>query len=63
MIQNVLRSIGGVGVYGVISVTLFFLVFLTAVIWAFSHKKSHLNAMGALPLNDGTPPANDENPA
>lgn len=54
MIQNVLRAIGGVGMYGVISVCLFFTVFSTAVIWALIQKRSLLNSLSAIPLDDGT---------
>ena len=54
MIQNVLRSIGGVGVYGVISISIFFAVFTGMLIWAFSIKKPLLAAMGEMPLNDGS---------
>ncbi len=56
MIQNVLREIGGVGLYGIISVLLFFTVFSTAMWWAFSQRKQLLNQMGALPLvaDDGS---------
>lgn len=52
MIQNVLRDIGGVGMFGVISVSLFFIVFTTALIWACRLKKPFLKTMGTLPLND-----------
>lgn len=55
MIQNVLRDIGGIGLYGVISVCLFFLVFSAAVIRAFLLKKPFLKSMSALPLDDGQP--------
>ena len=55
MIKNVLEHIGGVGIYGVISVCLFFTVFLGAVFFALRMKKSHADAMSALPLDDGTP--------
>jgi hypothetical protein len=52
MIQNVLRDLGGIGLYGVISVCLFFTVFAGALIWALLQKKSLLKRMGSLPLND-----------
>ena len=52
MVQNVLRAMGGVGVYGVVSVCLFFLVFSVALIWAIAQKKQFLKSMSALPLND-----------
>jgi len=53
MIKNVLSDIGGVGIYGVISICLFFVVFTGMVIWAFSMKKSFAQKMSASPLNDG----------
>ena len=55
MIQNVLRELGGIGIYGVISVCLFFSVFGTALVWAFLLKKPFLNTMGSLPLEDERP--------
>ncbi len=53
MIKNVLTDINGVEVYGVISICLFFTVFTTAMIWAAFQKKSLMNRMSVLPLNDG----------
>lgn len=53
MIKNVLSDIGGVGLYGVISILLFFAVFTGMVIWAFSMKKSFAQKMSDSPLNDG----------
>jgi hypothetical protein len=50
MIQNVLRDIGGIAGYGMISICLFFMVFTASVVWAFSLKKSVLQSMEALPL-------------
>lgn len=55
MIQNVLRDIGGIGLYGVISVCLFFLVFSVAVLRACLLEKSFLKSMSLLPLDDGQP--------
>lgn len=55
MIQNVLRDIGGIGLYGVISVCLFFTVFSIALVRACLLKKSFLNSMSALPLDDDQP--------
>lgn len=54
MIQNVLRDIGGVGMYGVISICLFFAVFTLALAWAMLHRKPFLKSMSMLPLEDGT---------
>lgn len=52
MIKNVLNDIGGVGLYGAVSICLFFTVFLGAVLWAFAHRASFLDAMGEMPLHD-----------
>jgi hypothetical protein len=57
MIKNVVSDIGGVGIYGVISICLFFAVFSGALIRALCLKKPFLNAMGALPLHDESQPA------
>jgi len=57
MIQNVLRSIGGVGLYGIVSVCLFFLFFGVALIWAARLKKPFLKSMGSLPLQEEMPVA------
>ena len=53
MIKNVLSDIGGVGIYGVISISLFFAVFIGMLLWVFAMKKSFAQKMSALPLNDG----------
>lgn len=53
MIKNVLSDIGGVGVYGVISISLFFLVFSAALVRVCLLKKSVVNRISALPLEDG----------
>ena len=50
MIQNVLSRIGGVGMYGVISICLFFAFFIGVLVWTLSLKKPYLNAMRELPL-------------
>ena len=39
MIQNVLQHIGGIENYGVLSIVLFFLVFLGTLVWALRLKK------------------------
>ena len=52
MIKNVLTDIGGIGVYGVISICLFVLVFGGTVIWAFLLERKELNQMSVLPLED-----------
>ena len=53
MIKNVVSEIGGVGLYGVISISLFFAVFLGMLVWVGRMKKSFAQSMSVLPLNDG----------
>jgi len=52
MIKNVLNDIGGVGLYGVVSICLFFTVFTGAMLWAFAHRATFLATMGEMPLHD-----------
>ena len=54
MIQNVIREMGGIATYGVISVCLFFVVFSSAMIWACLQRKALCDRMRALPLEDGS---------
>jgi hypothetical protein len=54
MIENVLRDIGGVGLYGIISICLFVGVFVGAVIRVLRLKKGYVDAMSELPLEEGT---------
>jgi len=53
VIKNVVEHIGGVGLYGIISVSLFFAFFIGMLIWALRLKKSYLNSMRELPLDGG----------
>ncbi len=56
MIQNTLKEIGGIGIYGIVSVVLFMTVFACAMAWAFCLRKPFLNSMGQLPLADDRNP-------
>lgn len=67
MIKNVLTHIGGIGLYGIVSICLFFAVFVGVLIWALTLKKGYLNSMRQLPLEDdssldaaATTPSRDE---
>ena len=51
MIENVLSRMGGVGMYGVISILLFFAVFIGVLVWMIGLKKSYLEEMSELPLD------------
>jgi hypothetical protein len=55
MIRDTLSHIGGIGLYGIISIALFFAVFLGVLIWAFRLKKPWLNTMAHLPLEPDDP--------
>jgi len=50
MIQKVLSGIGGVEVYGILSVALFFIVFLGVLIWALGLRRPYLDRMSRMPL-------------
>lgn len=52
MISNYLSSIDGVEVFPIISLVLFFLMFLIASIWVFRLKKDYIRTMSELPLTD-----------
>ena len=52
MIKNVLTHIGGIGIYGIVSICLFFTVFIGVMIWTTGLNKGYLNSMRRLPLDD-----------
>lgn len=63
MIENALRHLGGVAVYGVLSICLFFAFFLGVLLWAGRLKQPYLDTMGELPLEEDEltdPPAQTE---
>ena len=52
MIQNVLKNLGGIENYGIVSLCLFITVFTLVLIWAFAQKKPHLECMAHVPLEN-----------
>jgi len=54
MVENVLSHIEGIGIYGVISICIFFSVFICTVGWVSGLTKAHLRSMSELPLKDGS---------
>ena len=52
MIKNILQDIGGIGIYGVISLCLFFAVFSGALIMSLVQKSTFCAKMSALPLEN-----------
>jgi len=53
MIKNVVSTLGGVENFGIISICLFFTVFIVAVLWALFQRKAHVHHMEILPLDGG----------
>jgi hypothetical protein len=60
MIENVVHSIGGVSVFGIISICLFVLVFIGVLVWTIRLKKPYLKTMRELPLE--AEPAHEPGP-
>ena len=56
MFQNILCDIDGIGIYGVISICIFFAFFTGVLVWTGTLKKHYLKSMGDLPLDDGSLP-------
>ena len=50
MLENVLNKMGGVSMYGIISICLFFAVFTGVLVWTIGLKKHYLEEMRELPL-------------
>jgi cbb3-type cytochrome oxidase subunit 3 len=50
MIQNILRNLGGIEHFGIVSLCLFCAVFVGVLIWAFAQKKNHLDYMARVAL-------------
>ena len=59
MIQNILRHLGGIQHFGIVSLCLFCVVFIGVLLWAFLQKKSHLDYMARVALD----PDREESPA
>jgi cytochrome c oxidase cbb3-type subunit IV len=57
MYKNVLQAIEGIGIFPIISMLIFLVVFLAAIIWVLRVDKNHLQRMAELPLE----PTNKEN--
>lgn len=56
MVKNVLQQIGGLGVYALTSLLLFFVVFTGAFVWALCQRASLCARMESLPLEDESKP-------
>ena len=56
MYKDVLEKIDGIGLYGVVSILIFFVFFSGMLTWSLALKKNYLNKMGSLPLDGGENP-------
>ncbi len=50
MIKNVLLDIGGVGIYGIIALSIFFLFFAGMLLWVMRLNKGYLAEAESMPL-------------
>ncbi len=51
MYKNILQSIQGVEIYPLISMMIFFGLFLSVIVWYFRADKRHLQQMAEMPLD------------
>jgi hypothetical protein len=51
MIENVMNKMGGIAIFGIMSISLFFIFFTGMLLWASRLKKNYINTMRTLPLD------------
>ena len=51
MFKNIFNAMSGIEVYCIISMILFFLIFLGVIYWSIKVDKKYLNKMKQLPLD------------
>lgn len=56
MLQNILRHLGGIQQFGIVSLCLFCTVFVGVLFWAFLQKKNHLEYMSRVALDSDAEP-------
>lgn len=56
MIENVMNKMSGTGVFGIISICLFFAFFTGMLLWAVLLKKPYVDSMCELPLEKDAAP-------
>ncbi|MBK8944228.1 MAG: cbb3-type cytochrome c oxidase subunit 3 [Ignavibacteriae bacterium] len=59
--SNYLSSIENVGIYPVITLILFFCVFIGAVIWIYTRDKNYITELENIPLDNDNFSNNKEN--
>jgi cytochrome c oxidase cbb3-type subunit IV len=60
MFKNILNSMDGISIYGIISICIFFSFFTGMLIWACLLKKNYLHHMSEVPLNSGEKNSTDK---
>jgi hypothetical protein len=55
MFHALLKQLAGIEQYGIFSLCLFCSIFTGVLIWAFAQKKSHLDYMAQVALDNQTP--------
>ena len=58
MFHDLFDSLKGIGIYGIVSILIFFTFFTGMLVWAFALKKNYIQTMGSLPLDAGERPEN-----
>ena len=61
MLHNILKCLAGVEQYGIVSLCIFGSVFLGVLAWAFLQKKSHLEYMSRVALDQDSEEASHPN--
>ena len=56
MFHDLFDNLKGIGIYGIVSILIFFTFFTGMLVWAFALKKNYIQTMGRLPLDAGEPP-------
>lgn len=54
MISEYFKDINNMSILPIISMVLFFIIFIASVVWAITRKKNYLVHMGNLPLETET---------
>lgn len=54
MHKDILNSINGVEIFPIIALIIFFIVFISIIIWVMKLDKSRIEKMSLLPLEDGS---------
>ena len=54
MFKELITAIPGIESFQVLSLLIFFPLFVGITVWAIKGRKSYMKEMGSLPLNDGT---------